>query len=803
MHANASTPSSSMIPTFHDPGVNLDYAAMDQFFSGTVPDAGLIDPTLSAFVGAGSATEPAAGGEPVRPDDIVFPAADMSASNNTVAPSRLSRGQGTSSNSGTQHSNRPDLQGNVPQGLPHFVQPNPSPALLDPGSVLPAPTPYLTQHPQQQPSTEHSTLLEVGLRGTQPASGLPPSKDGQHRQGPYQHNGPSPPRYSSNPAWYVGTGRLNAQGAVAGHPSSPLSSDRQRTGGPHYPLFQPYERPSGRPISLYPPPSYAVKPVPPYGNPGLGPSPLSNVFHGNTAAGPAEQNVAAAIKSPSLYLDLDNSNNNNNNNAPAAPKTLSGLGVAQTWAKSDKCEPSFAVSDEMENGRVMSARAAKKTNSMHKADPSNVYKEHDRLPKSKPFGPRSLDGRPLFTYTKDGQLAEDRVYSKEELQIYLDDHRSVLWIQQSPAQCASRLHYDDRRCRWDKCPLASRVIGSGWFRVAFDEHPQQTTKGGKDPFKVAGIMHLWCFEQCFDIVDFFVDNRVRPDTRILPRETGNAMSINRDSDREIVREAFDPWFDERRRYRKVHGVERMPRQHHDTLSYRLSKHHVENQTGARQKARDNRNKGRPWKERTTIDVHLGDLQVYVYHSNYKKNAKRKKNRAGGNTDGGGRRASLAKRRGSSFVAEMVNGSVPMTGAASVNGGFGVTDERDFLPRPSGPVVGNVPQAGDDHLEAAARQELKMMSDKEDVDNEAIWQRQPWQTFIFDETDSNPLMNFVGDPAFGPVSSTAMSSQDRTEQLNEGPRKRKRDEDLSETMAAEDGERPKRHCTGASEKRKRG
>ncbi|PFH63127.1 hypothetical protein XA68_17771 [Ophiocordyceps unilateralis] len=548
----------------------------------------------------------------------------------------------------------------------------------------------------------------------------------------------------------------------------------------------------------------------------------------------------------------------------------------------EKSEPSFAIADEMESSRVMSARAARKKNSMEKADPSNVYKEHEKLPRSKPFGPKTLDGRPLFTYTKDGQLAEDRVYSKEDLQTYLDARRSVLWIQQSPSQCASRLHFDDRRCRWDKCPLASRVIGSGWFRVAFDEHPELTTKGSKDPFKVAGIMHLWCFEQCFDIVDFFKHDRVRADTRILPRETGNAMSINRDSDREIVKEAFDPWFKERKDHMDIYGPETLPRQHHDTLSYRLSRHHVESQTGARQKARDTRNKGRPWKERTTIDVHMGDLQVYVSHSNHKKNAKRRKTRAGGEADKDGR---AAERRSSGLVG----GGGPVVGMVPTGRGVPLAKPYASLPEPHVPRQGTHAPRPEPHIaqlepyvprpqshtpqpmQHAPHQELNALGSRHDgFDEDAfpdLFQLQAWQSYTFDEPDSsNSLLTFANEQTLkqvptGTTCAAAMTSQvlDQTpvgerrasmtrkqtpagaeaatanprqtqaatsatanaskrgrtddgptgerdakiRHLDENPPKRKRDDSDEVQAAAAEDMRPKRLCTGPSEKQQKG
>lgn len=227
------------------------------------------------------------------------------------------------------------------------------------------------------------------------------------------------------------------------------------------------------------------------------------------------------------------------------------------------------------------------------------------------FGPQTADGRPLFTYTRQCQLAQGRAYTAEELRMYVDSGRCVIWLQQAPSQCADRTDDDDKKCRWSSCPISARSISSGWLRVALDEFPQLTSDGTKDPFKMAGLLHLWCFEQIFDVMEFHRSGRLLPDERHLPKESNNAMAVNRDTDREIVGDAYDKWIREHSPGYDASGPIKKPREHRDSLSFALIKYHLDNQTTARQRARTSRNQDKGTELQKTIDVHVGDLSMFA------------------------------------------------------------------------------------------------------------------------------------------------------------------------------------------------
>lgn len=74
-------------------------------------------------------------------------------------------------------------------------------------------------------------------------------------------------------------------------------------------------------------------------------------------------------------------------------------------------------------------------------------------------------------------------------------------------------------------------------------------------------MHLWCFEQCFDIVELYAAGRVKPENRRFPKETSNPMSLERDSGREIVTDALKLWFNRHLAEFHAHGAASMPRPH--------------------------------------------------------------------------------------------------------------------------------------------------------------------------------------------------------------------------------------------------
>ncbi|KAF5634159.1 uncharacterized protein FTJAE_6778 [Fusarium tjaetaba] len=217
-----------------------------------------------------------------------------------------------------------------------------------------------------------------------------------------------------------------------------------------------------------------------------------------------------------------------------------------------------------------------------------------------------------FLYLPTGQLEKKILFSAEDLKDYVYNcpRNPKLWIQQNPAQCTERTIDADTMCRYENCPDSNNTIRPGWVRVAFDEFHQLTSCGQKDPFKMAGVMHLWCFEQCIDPVEVMANGKMMPDDRDdehLIKEKSNKMAITRDSDTTIVKHTIRPWF----KKREGQPLQAPYASYAESLSYALVKHHLDHQVGARARSRGGRNKDRPESELKTIDVHLGRLDFWA------------------------------------------------------------------------------------------------------------------------------------------------------------------------------------------------
>ncbi|EEY16540.1 predicted protein [Verticillium alfalfae VaMs.102] len=115
-------------------------------------------------------------------------------------------------------------------------------------------------------------------------------------------------------------------------------------------------------------------------------------------------------------------------------------------------------------------------------------------------------------------------YSGIVSDLFDDMEASLTAATRTHARCPDR---GTRQCRFNDCPAPSRSILKGWWRVAFDEHPE-ATGSELDPFHCAGFMHLFCFEKCFDLVEMMNAFDVRPDTRQFEREQKNFMALTRD-----------------------------------------------------------------------------------------------------------------------------------------------------------------------------------------------------------------------------------------------------------------------------------
>ncbi|KAK3322608.1 hypothetical protein B0H66DRAFT_602045 [Apodospora peruviana] len=255
------------------------------------------------------------------------------------------------------------------------------------------------------------------------------------------------------------------------------------------------------------------------------------------------------------------------------------------------------------------------------------------------------DGSPLFRYHQFGtELRPNLFLSKNELIQFMmgvgaQTPRNLrLWIQNSPAQVNWRYHSssESSKCRWKDCPCPQKTILKGFWRVAFDEDSDGTSSGRHDPFLNAGYMHLYCFEKIFNLgfltkLGTTWHFQVEADTRTLPHEERNPMSVTRDHSKlediwnsyrqkhaNIYREFTTEWA--QNNFERVYDMAFTPTTVPDDerLWRLLTEAHLAHEQKTRQESRIKRNSG------SDISVHKGDLEVYVAAEALKKNSKRKR-----------------------------------------------------------------------------------------------------------------------------------------------------------------------------------
>lgn len=247
-----------------------------------------------------------------------------------------------------------------------------------------------------------------------------------------------------------------------------------------------------------------------------------------------------------------------------------------------------------------------------KCDPTMVYTDLSAPPS---WGPMTESGQVLFRYDKGGTLDTSILVNKSQLELFINQcpRSLMIWVQQAPAQCNYRLGKGESKCRYLHCPDPKRTILPGWLRVAMDEYPELVNSGIKDPYKMSMVLHLWCFERCVDPLELYRKGNFAADQRQLPMEMRNSMAINKDTDTMIVPGAFDPWFIKNESERRLHGQRTARREYKDSLSFTLVNYHLSNQIQSRQKTRNCRNRTKLRSNLITIDIHKGDLEMYISH----------------------------------------------------------------------------------------------------------------------------------------------------------------------------------------------
>lgn len=227
--------------------------------------------------------------------------------------------------------------------------------------------------------------------------------------------------------------------------------------------------------------------------------------------------------------------------------------------------------------------------------------------------PRGRGGAalPLFRYNAQGELPGNARFSSQELEAFVSgpagdgwapsrrDHKLTAWIQMSPAFDAHRYGPEASICRWEGCPVKKNTVSKGQFRVALDESAGMSGRE-TDPFHVAGYMHLYCFEEVFDLYGLLFDARlvVRPDTRTFPCEEKNPMALGGD-----LVAALEAWVSREGMAREENGGRgrRRRRRRERKLWYALTEAHTASPGYLERLGKQN-------------DIHLGkymgDLELY-------------------------------------------------------------------------------------------------------------------------------------------------------------------------------------------------
>ncbi len=215
----------------------------------------------------------------------------------------------------------------------------------------------------------------------------------------------------------------------------------------------------------------------------------------------------------------------------------------------------------------------------------------------------------IFEYTDQGELQTNTYYTAVEIRRYLynnPQHQKkgiILWIQRKPADSGRRYpNYASQRCRFHDCPARGNLIGSGQYRVAFD---QMSTKGKNyDPHFNAGYVHLYCLERFLDFPEICQRITVRAEDRLFPEEPKqhNNMALSLKEEVEFAN-FFIANCAEGRVPPKYPRYNMRDRPHEGTLTCALS--HVKLQYEPRTAAKRRQERG----TKTALENHKGDLVV--------------------------------------------------------------------------------------------------------------------------------------------------------------------------------------------------
>jgi hypothetical protein len=166
---------------------------------------------------------------------------------------------------------------------------------------------------------------------------------------------------------------------------------------------------------------------------------------------------------------------------------------------------------------------------------------------------------------------------------------------------------------WKGCIKQGHKIDTGFFRIAFDEFYKQSKRGHRDPLRPAAVMHMWCYEQCFDPLVDYHHCKLKADKRPLTKETRNMIGIA-NKGKHIVRDAFKPWL------KNTEFTERA-REYTGSLSSALNEYHLSTRSSRKLALAHEKSKKTG---ECIINFHKGDLMLFCQDTGKnKQNMKQK------------------------------------------------------------------------------------------------------------------------------------------------------------------------------------
>ncbi|KAK7751754.1 hypothetical protein SLS62_006239 [Diatrype stigma] len=287
---------------------------------------------------------------------------------------------------------------------------------------------------------------------------------------------------------------------------------------------------------------------------------------------------------------------------------------------------------KLKEGKI--PRITRKKKGAEHIDPEQYYGPPVKAPEAwGPIDPKT--NRPIFEYTKYGELYQGRTYDVAQLKMYLYDRRLktldpsdwaprkklsterrvegkvrgglTLWLGWPAAQADHRYPRSPgtQTCRYKDCPYST--IKQGLPRVILDE--RMNDQGLElDPFYNAGYIHLYCLEKNFDLVDMIKNLDFRIDDRSFKKEEYNLFSLTgRDGKLDLTNTYHYWWKREFRRSQqaKANGRSRDRSNYEESsLGAALLKCKLSHESSARAKTR---------LDRDGVDVtkYWGDLDLYA------------------------------------------------------------------------------------------------------------------------------------------------------------------------------------------------